>query len=254
MRGSGLPQPSSPEIVTRSNTSPSPLASSFVRCTSGMPLVTSPSRNRVPSSRSASSAPGMSGFVVARSRSKRASSSRARASSSTPQAAAEALPANLMAAAAPADAKDVAQVRKAAADGDEVVVRGRIAGSKQPFTEGRAQFQLVDVAVKSCDQVPGDSCPTPWDMCCEDKKDVAANSVTVATTAIRAIDHTVPLPRSLPSPPRGERRPGGVRSCCRGPTSGRGSWTRACTVPTTSRAIASPPVDSVQRRRLPRNR
>jgi hypothetical protein len=25
----------------------------------------------------------------------------------------------------------------------------------------------VDEAVKSCDQIPGDNCPTPWDYCCE---------------------------------------------------------------------------------------
>ena len=27
--------------------------------------------------------------------------------------------------------------------------------------------------------MPDDNCPTPWDMCCEDKKTIAANSVTV---------------------------------------------------------------------------
>jgi hypothetical protein len=92
---------------------------------------------------------------------------------------AEPLPANLMAAAAPANAKGVAEVRKVAADGDAVVVRGRIAGQENPFTEGRAQFQLVDLGVRSCAEMPDDKCPTPWDMCCEDKKDIAANSVTV---------------------------------------------------------------------------
>src|SRR5688572_10950589 len=86
------------------------------------------------------------------------------AAPSTPSAsatAAEALPPGLLVTAAPADAKGVAEVR-GAADGEEVVVRGRIAGQEQPFTEGRAQFQLVDLGVRSCAEMPDDKCPTPW--------------------------------------------------------------------------------------------
>jgi hypothetical protein len=102
----------------------------------------------------------------------------AQQTASTPAAPAEALPAGLMAAQAPADPKAVADARKAG-DGEEVVVRGRIAGQAEPFTEGRAQFQLVDMAVKACNENPDDKCESPWDMCCEDKKTVAENSVTV---------------------------------------------------------------------------
>lgn len=93
-------------------------------------------------------------------------------------AAVEALPSGLMVTTAPDDAKTVADARKAA-DGEQVVVRGRIAGQEKPFTEGRAQFQLVDLGVRSCAEMPDDTCATPWDMCCEDKKHVADNSVTV---------------------------------------------------------------------------
>jgi hypothetical protein len=94
---------------------------------------------------------------------------------------AEALPEGLIVAQAPADAKNVADVRKTAADGEEVVVRGRIAGQADPFTDGRAQFQLVDAGVKACSEMEmaDENCKTPWDMCCESPKDVAANSVTV---------------------------------------------------------------------------
>ena len=99
-------------------------------------------------------------------------------SSSAPAASGEPLPAGLMAAQAPADAKGVADARKAG-DGDEVVIRGRIAGRAEPFTEGRAQFQLVDMSVKACNEMPDDKCESPWDMCCEDKKTIADNSVTV---------------------------------------------------------------------------
>lgn len=102
-----------------------------------------------------------------------------RAAQTAPAAPAAALPAGLMATAAPAEAKGVAEVRKAAADGDAVVLRGRIAGEPNPFTEGRAQFRLIDLGLKTCADMPDESCPTPWDMCCADKSEVAANSVLV---------------------------------------------------------------------------
>ena len=94
-------------------------------------------------------------------------------------AAAAQLPAGLIVAQSPADAKAVVDVRKTANDGDEVVVRGRVAGRKDPFTEGRAQFQLVDAAIKSCAETEGDNCPTPWDLCCDDAKTIADSSITV---------------------------------------------------------------------------
>src|SRR4051812_20800093 len=89
-----------------------------------------------------------------------------------PAATAEALPANLVVAApAPARAKDVVAARNAS-DGDEVIVRGRVGGSEKPFTEGRAVFQLVDLALATCDKTgPMHNCKTPWDYCCDDKSD-----------------------------------------------------------------------------------
>lgn len=93
-------------------------------------------------------------------------------------ATADPLPAGLIVDKAPADAKGVTEVR-GSADGEDVVVRGRIAGSQEPFTAGRAQFQLIDLGIKSCAEMEDDSCPTPWDMCCEEPKVVAQNSVTV---------------------------------------------------------------------------
>jgi hypothetical protein len=96
----------------------------------------------------------------------------------TAQTAKVELPPNLITAQPIAEAKSVAEVRKSANDGDVVVVSGRIAGQKQPFTDGRAQFQLIEASIKSCDEM-GDQCPTPWDMCCEDKQNITSNSVTV---------------------------------------------------------------------------
>lgn len=51
-------------------------------------------------------------------------------------------------------------------DGEEVMVIGRIGGSVDPWVEGRAAFSLVDRSLAACTDIPGDTCPTPWDYCC----------------------------------------------------------------------------------------
>src|SRR5438128_4021300 len=66
----------------------------------------------------------------------------------------------------PTGAKGVSDIRKEAADGDEVLVVGRIGGSIKPWVDGRAAFMIVDPSLKSCRDAEGDSCPTPWDYCC----------------------------------------------------------------------------------------
>src|SRR5688500_12195265 len=60
----------------------------------------------------------------------------------------------------PAGAEEVIKVRADAADGDEVVVVGRIGGDVNPWVEGRAAFTIVDNSVDACSDIPGDSCPT----------------------------------------------------------------------------------------------
>jgi hypothetical protein len=69
----------------------------------------------------------------------------------------------------PEGAEDVIQVRKDAADTDDVVVVGRIGGSEKPWIDKLAAFSIVDPSLKSCSDIPGDQCPTPWDFCCETK-------------------------------------------------------------------------------------
>ena len=64
----------------------------------------------------------------------------------------------------PADVQPVADMRKAAVDGDEVAVIGRIGGGANPWVEGRAAFTIVDPKLEPCQ--PGEGCPTPWDYCC----------------------------------------------------------------------------------------
>ncbi len=81
----------------------------------------------------------------------------------------------------PENAKDVSEVRNAGTlkAGDEVVLRGRIGGSKEPFVAGRAVLTLVGRGIKACNENPDDKCSKPWDYCCETKQDILANSVTV---------------------------------------------------------------------------
>ena len=81
---------------------------------------------------------------------------------------------------APEGAKDVAAVRSGGVkDGDELVVRGVVGGSVQPFVGGRAVVQIIDPSIPTCDKMPGEEgCKTPWDACCN-KSDITARSATV---------------------------------------------------------------------------
>ena len=36
-----------------------------------------------------------------------------------------------------------------------------------PWVQGRAAFVIADLSLKACSERPGDTCPTPWDFCCE---------------------------------------------------------------------------------------
>lgn len=73
--------------------------------------------------------------------------------------------------AAPEGALDVTAAREAVKDKDEVVIRGRIGGSLDPWVQGTAAFTIVDPALRACsDETPDGetcSCKTPWDYCCE---------------------------------------------------------------------------------------
>lgn len=81
----------------------------------------------------------------------------------------------------PEHAKDVSEARHAGRIkvGDEVVLRGRVGGSKEPFVAGRAVFTLMGRGLKACNENPDDKCSKPWDYCCETKEGILANSVTV---------------------------------------------------------------------------
>lgn len=65
----------------------------------------------------------------------------------------------------PAGAKGVIDIKKEAKDGDQVVVVGRIGGSKEPFTKGRVSFTLVDPSFVPCNEKGEEDSETPWDFC-----------------------------------------------------------------------------------------
>src|SRR5438046_4660784 len=65
----------------------------------------------------------------------------------------------------PPGAKGVLEVRKEAKDGDDVVIVGRVGGSKAPILEGAAVFTIVDPSFKPCNEREDDACATPWDYC-----------------------------------------------------------------------------------------
>jgi hypothetical protein len=90
------------------------------------------------------------------------------------------LPAAVVAAAEPAGAKSVTEVKATAKEGDEVVVRGQVGGSAKPVVDGRAVFTIADPEkLHSCNQKPGDTCGTPWDYCCHTPAEIAAATLSV---------------------------------------------------------------------------
>ena len=82
----------------------------------------------------------------------------------------------------PSEAKDVVGVRKTVKNGDAVVIVGRIGGSDNPWIENRAAFKIVDRSLKACSDIPGDSCPIPWDYCCETDK------LPTGTALVKVVD------------------------------------------------------------------
>ncbi len=80
----------------------------------------------------------------------------------------------------PAGALPVKEVRQKAKDGEDVVIVGRLGGSKEgTFSPDRVLFFIVDPGFKTCDEIPGDTCPTPWDYCCEDATVLKQGMATV---------------------------------------------------------------------------
>lgn len=79
----------------------------------------------------------------------------------------------------PSDAVTVSEARKTAKAGDTIAVVGKIAGAMHPFTEGFATAVVSDIALETCELIPGDNCETPWDACCVDKDIIKASRLTI---------------------------------------------------------------------------
>ncbi|HKJ89828.1 MAG TPA: hypothetical protein VJ960_01750 [Oceanipulchritudo sp.] len=80
---------------------------------------------------------------------------------------------------APADPMGVVESFSAADSGETITVTGRVGGMASPITAGYAAFVLADESLLFCDEVEGDSCPQPWDACCEDPAKIKASRVLV---------------------------------------------------------------------------
>lgn len=79
----------------------------------------------------------------------------------------------------PPDAVSVTQAKASAQAGDDIVLRARIGGRMDPISDDSPVFTVMDLSVPHCGQIPGDTCPTPWDYCCEPRESVRAHAATV---------------------------------------------------------------------------
>lgn len=91
----------------------------------------------------------------------------------------EASPASWVLTSEPAGAVSVTHARAQAKEGDEVVIIGRIGGRRQALSAASSAFLIIDPALPSCADEPQDTCPTPWDYCCETPETIMGNSATV---------------------------------------------------------------------------
>jgi hypothetical protein len=96
-----------------------------------------------------------------------------------PQATSASLPTGLIVSTEPPGAVNVAAFKAAAKDGTAVVVKGKVAGQKEPMSPNRAILTLADSSLPTCDATPDDKCETPWDACCEPASEIAAKTISI---------------------------------------------------------------------------
>jgi hypothetical protein len=119
--------------------------------------------------------------------------------------------------AAPDGAVEIAAAKQSAAEGDQIVLRGRIGGRRDAMSADSATFVMMDTGIPSCADDPDETCSTPWDYCCEPKEVKEANNATVqlvdgtgaAVTAdltslgIEPLDEVVVIGTVAPRPTQG---------------------------------------------------
>lgn len=96
-------------------------------------------------------------------------------------------------ASAPDGAVSVSEAKANAAEGDEIVIHGRIGGRHNPMDANSPVFTIVDLGLEYCGQHNDDGCPTPWDYCCETPETITTNSATVQIVSDGTIDLTSEL-------------------------------------------------------------
>lgn len=80
----------------------------------------------------------------------------------------------------PADAIKISDLRTKHKAGETVTFSGQIIGKKFIFIDDLAVMTMGDpTKMTPCNLRPGDECPFPWDVCCDDHEVVKANIVTV---------------------------------------------------------------------------
>jgi len=78
----------------------------------------------------------------------------------------------------PTDVKDLADVKKDAKAGEEVLFLARVGGKAEPFIATQAIFMAADPKLKSCELLCG-TCSVPQDYCCEDPDALKAGLATI---------------------------------------------------------------------------
>ncbi|MBM4039059.1 MAG: hypothetical protein FJ290_11160 [Planctomycetes bacterium] len=107
---------------------------------------------------------------------------------------ADSLPQGLFVSQPPEGAVDLDDALKPG--GDQVVVRARVAGRRDPFVAGRAAMVVADLKFPTCDTRPGDTCPTPWDFCCEAPAGIAEHTALVQVVGSDGKPLQTPLQRA----------------------------------------------------------
>ncbi len=82
----------------------------------------------------------------------------------------------------PEGAVDIIEARKTVKDGDDVLVVGRIGGSKNPWIDDLAAFTIADRSLKACNDTHCGKCQTPWDYCCQ------RHLLPTATAFVKIVD------------------------------------------------------------------
>jgi hypothetical protein len=120
-------------------------------------------------------------------------------------------------ASAPEGALGVSEAKTSATEGQQIVLRGRVGGRNDPISADSPVFIVMDTAVASCADEPDESCPTPWDYCCETDEVKQAKSATIqlvdssgalleadlAGAGIKPLDEVIVVGSVAPSPAAG---------------------------------------------------